>query len=212
MNKARLRLTVLVAALAVLLGGLIGGVAAKYIWSTELSGKITFSAKLAEKVELLEHEAIRNTDGSYVLGAETVTSNAYTLLPGVDVPKDPYLRVTGKTPIAAYLFLEVKEALDPAYLSYTVDPALWTKLTVSGANGGTVYVYKTLLDGDFADGSVSILNPQQITVSQKLKFTSPTNALTFWGLMAEASAIEQGTMTYEAHAAAVYTEFTQTAP
>lgn len=214
MDKVRVRLILLVAVLSVILGGLIGGVAAKYTWSTEITGTVTFSAKLAEGILLKEHKAGKNLDGSYTLDANTeVSTNAYTLLPGLDIPKDPFITVSGKTPIEAYLFVEVAESadLDTDILSYTLDDH-WTPLSVSGKNGGNVYVYNSILDGSSADLTVNILKGRTLTVSQKLKTAKATNALTFYGFMAETAAAEKGTMTFAEHAAKVYQTMTESTP
>lgn len=210
MDKVRIRLILLVAVLSVILGSLIGGVAAKYIWSTEITGTVTFSAKLAESILLKEHQANKGADGSYSLDANTeVSANTYTLLPGLDIPKDPFITVTGKTPIAAYLFVEVVESaeLDTDILSYSLDDH-WTPLSVAGKHGGKVYVYSSILDGGSADLTVNILKGQTLTVSQKLKAAKSANALTFYGLMAETAAVEKGSMAYADHAAAVYSAMT----
>ena len=216
MDKVRVRLILLVAVLSVILGSLIGGVAAKYIWSTEFSGKVTFSAKLAESIVLLESEAIKNNDGSYTLNtAKPVSENSYTLLPGLDIPKDPYITVHRKTPIAAYLYVEVVESKDyrEGILQYSLDDR-WKKLDIAGKNGGQVYVYmnegKTAplaISNDPEDFTVNILKGQTLTVSQELKSALSSNALTFYGLMAEAaqdSAISGTVGTFD-HSANVYT-------
>ena len=118
---SRTRLIVLLL-LALLLIGLISFAGAKYVTTITHHATITFSASLAENVILQEHKAVRQTDGSYALvtqkyandfpddeySAETfVHENSYTLIPGLDIPKDPKITILNKTPIKAFLFLEV---------------------------------------------------------------------------------------------------------
>lgn len=144
--------------LAVVVIGLLSGTAiAKYIYSEELTSTVTFSASLAESLLLEEHEAIRNADGSYTLGTKTipytntngdeVEGNSYKLLPGVDVPKDPYVKVVNKTATAAYLFIEVQDTTS-ASITYMVDSVNWKHLGVTGPNSGAVYVYKNSANPD----------------------------------------------------------------
>ena len=201
----------LIAAVTVLLiASLIGGAVGKYITTVSVPGKVTFIASLAEEVLLQEHKAIRNPDGSYSLTDEIAAadlngnSNVYELLPGLDIPKDPHIRVIGKTSIDAYLFVEVVEkgdvALAEKVITYTVDSNYWLKLNdVTGKNGGTVYVHaedgtaKKLTDAIDSSYTVPILaplvekKPETIRVSQKLITTPNTgdDILSFYATLGE---------------------------
>lgn len=179
----------------VLLGVLIGSAAAKYIYSEELTSTVTFSASLAESLLLQEHEAVRQADGSYklntsLLPTDTKKGNTYELLPGLDVPKDPFVTVVNKTPIGAYLFIEVQSTLNDA-IYFEIDDTKWKKLSITGKD---IYVYK---DADNPNGlvltnencpttGISILKTPdgaaaQIKVSQNLieKNTADPDLLTF---------------------------------
>ena len=131
-----------------------GSVAAKYIKEQQIPGKIKLEAELAESIEVYEHVPSRQTDGTYVLSDtdETKTGYEYVLMPGVDVPKDPTVRVTGYTGIPAYLFVKVEGTM-PATVTYAVDTAKWTAL-------GTDYPgvwYTTLGASDAGDVEVPVL-------------------------------------------------------
>lgn len=87
-------------------------VGATYAYLTASSGPVknTFVAGGAVKqgdLELFEHVAKKNADGSYTLDpAKKTDGNAYTVMPGVDLPKDPTVNVKAASG-AYYLFVEV---------------------------------------------------------------------------------------------------------
>ena len=112
-----------------------GVVVGKYMTTfTAGSGTVTVSAKLAGSLAVQEHKAQRQSDGTYTLSAtETVTTNAYILMPGVDIPKDPRVVITGKTEIPAYLYLTVDCTNDA--ITYTLADH-WVQV-----DGGDTYVY-----------------------------------------------------------------------
>ena len=207
-KKSRLMIAaVAVILLAVLISSAIG----KYVTTVSVPGKVTFTAKLAGGMVLQEHKAERNADGSYTLTGQIATAdengyfNGYDLIPGLDIPKDPHIVITGKTDVKAYLFVEVVENGDVGLQDKVITYAMtndWLKLTGTGKNGGTVYVYKgTGTSGKALDhniGSpwtVQILAPlaednnNHIRVSQKLITTGSTgdDMLTFYASMGEAA-------------------------
>lgn len=158
-----------------LLCGLIGSTYAKYVKQQTLEGTVTIKANLG-KIELREHKAVRQEDGSYTLDKNSeVVANSYILLPGLDIPKDPFVRITDKTPIEAYVFVEVVSGLAGSAVTFEVDVydadsnpnGNWIKLSgVTGKNGGTVYVYKETVTSDI--GPIHILKGNTVTVGQKL--------------------------------------------
>lgn len=168
-KQFRTRLTVLIL-LVLLLIGLIGFAEAKYATTISYRGTITFSASLATSVILQEHKAVPQADGSYVLGTEVVKENTYRLLPGLDIPKDPHIIIEGKTPIPAYLFVEVTDTLDVP-VTYQMDDN-WLELTdIPKTDGVKVYYYrKALTNDDMTDGKITIqiLKDDKVTVSQYL--------------------------------------------
>lgn len=169
--RARLRLLIV---LTLLLLGMIGFASAKYVQTISFQGSVTFTASLAENVILQEHKSVANSDGSYKLGEAVVKNNTYTLLPGLDIPKDPHIIIEGKTPIPAYLFVEVVDQIGNDAVKWQIDTANWVELknsesqNVVGNNGGKVYVYKTPLTDTNVPTSINVLNEQKITVGQHL--------------------------------------------
>lgn len=215
MKRKYSRLMVAAVFAVLLIGGLVSFTRAKYVTVINLQGKVTVTARLADSVEVLEHKAVPQGDGSYVLknGAkisesetlpnETVTLNQYDLLPGLDIPKDPFIRIKGKTPIEAYLFVEVVDKMSTIEIGEQKTSPLtyqlssnWMKLDVSGANGGTVYVYienemAKVFDED-DNGDFYIIKNNQIQVSQYLlqygvKYTENTeDFISFYATLGEA--------------------------
>lgn len=172
--RTRLRLLII---LSLLLLGMIGFVVGKYITTIEKKGRVTFTAKLAEAVILQEHTAQRQADGSYNLVEPFVTENTYYLIPGLDIPKDPHIVIEEKTPIPAYLFVEVVDKLDTNLVegetkkpvSYSMATG-WTELEgITGADGSKVYYYNAVIDQDFSAYPIYILKDNKVTVSQYLR-------------------------------------------
>lgn len=134
-------------------------VGATYAYLTASSGPVknTFVAGGAVKqgdLELFEHVANKNADGSYTLDPTKETNgNAYTVMPGVDLPKDPTVTVE-KASGEYYLFVEVTKGSGFASvtvgektgtpLSCNVDATKWEKLDIAGKE---VYVYYVNKDG-----------------------------------------------------------------
>lgn len=156
----------LVAALALLA---IADLRAKYVTTVDLTGAVRFTADLAVDVTLWEHQAKRNSDGTYTLSAtETINTNTYVVMPGVDIPKDPTITITTKSAIPAYLYVEIVDN-SPSSVTYTLDEQ-WERLTT--ISGRTVYVYN--YDGAYnfppedAEGNITIniIKSQVITVGQ----------------------------------------------
>ena len=189
---------------------LIGSAVGKYVRSFTLEeATVTFTAKLATSITLQEHEAVRQSDGSYQLSGETATKMSYTLIPGLDVPKDPHVTIKGKTPIDAYLFAEVVDKTPNGAITYAISEK-WKKLDTSGKNGGEVYVYTNggeapvvvdeAVGQDFA---VYLLENDKITVGQKLLSTTTNDVLQFYACMGE-TAFSEITGNTVAKAAEVY--------
>ena len=161
-NKKRYLTIASVLLAAVLIIALVVGLSsAKYKTEKRLTGDVKFTVKLADKILIQEHEAVRQDDGSYVLDMEKVVEEQpYDLMPGVDVPKDPYITVEGKTPIPAYLYVEIVEGSNfpvvvdengeiTPLIKYNVTgdwkPLVDNGIPVTGLNGGKVYVYNDIL-------------------------------------------------------------------
>lgn len=175
---------------------------AKYIKDVPFTGNVTFKADLAETFTLTETKAERQTsegtyDGTYILSGEQVTQNTYILMPGVDVPKDPKITITGKTAVPAYLYVEVCSNL-PTTVTYYMATG-WEDLEITGPNGGKVYVYGTVLNGTTPNLTIPILENDTLKVSQNL-LRGTTATMTFYGYMAQqVSAYANATETFTAN-------------
>lgn len=199
MKQNRSRLIPLLILVVLLISGLVGGAVGKYIKTLQFDGTVTFSATLADNMVLQEHQVERKLDGHYEtidaiipteVDGSTVNTNQYVLLPGQDIPKDPYIEITGKTSIPAYLFVEVVDGTADT-LTYTMADH-WVKLTgVEGKHKGTVYVYgnaNTETPIAIKDGSLTvypILEDNKVTVSQELRHGGAPGKLDFFACMGE---------------------------
>lgn len=215
----------LLIAVILLISMAIGATYAKYVTQKPLEGTVTIKAELGT-IELWEHLAEDlDGDGEYTLNTtKEVTSNTYKLLPGLDVPKDPFIRITGKTPIEAYVFLKVvtniqtdnedmntdENLADDHNVSYTLT-ANWLKIkeTTAGDVTTAVYVYSSdgatpaKVDETFGtngNGIISVLKDNTIYVSQKLNVPTAGVYLNFSACMYEVAsgdnALTVGTVAY----------------
>lgn len=105
----------------------------------------TYGKLVEGEFKLLEHEAVLQADGSYKLTETEVLRNEYKVVPGCELPKDPFIKVTVTE--KAYLFLVVCDSL-PKEVSWNIDTDNWEALTheegkqVSFDGKNPVYVYK----------------------------------------------------------------------
>ena len=196
--KKQIRTPLLVLLLVILVLSVIAGtgqVSAKYTTTITHKGTLYIKTNLAEDVQIQEHKANRQSDGSYALTDQLVHKNEYILIPGLDIPKDPFVTVTGKTPIDAFLFLEVVKKTGSSAISYTVDDEHWQETNFTPKNeNGTVYLHigtdgKPLILGKNTPDSytVPILKNNTVEVSQKL-LSNPvqeTNPLEFYVYLIE---------------------------
>lgn len=174
---------------------LIGGIAARYMHTETLEAKVVFSAGLTEELKLIEHEAKRQPDGSYKLSSKETGNNQYTVMPGVDIPKDPQIVMTDKSAVDAYVYIEVTGDC-PDGLTYNME-SCWKPLeNVVGVNGGKVYVYSdtqgnpVVLDENFKQPSIGIIEGNRITVSHRIHQMEDFS-LSFYAYMAQISTPEE---------------------
>lgn len=158
------------------------GVYAKYVMDQALTGQASITAKLGE-ITLLEHKATKQNDGSYTLDANnTVQSNTYSVvLPGLDIPKDPYVQITNKSPIPAYVYLVIENDSLPSSMTYSLE-SHWTLVT---ENPKKVYVYSDN-NGAMkvsADITISVLQNNTVYVSQHLSDLTGNVELSFSACM-----------------------------
>ena len=169
--------------------------------------------KLAEDLTLVEHLVTAKADGEYTYAKKdgaTITQvssaaeasiaengNSYQVMPGMELPKDPTITITGKTAAPAYLYFEVvnplpKDDTESTTGKYTYSFDGWTKLNVVGANGGEVYVYGPTTDGtiitaDNVKTAYPILTDNKITVRSDATDLAKNTTMTFYAYLAQAT-------------------------
>ena len=113
------------------------GIFSKYRTELVLANQVDYTNTLAESFRLLDVPVTIQEDGSYAVDsssdAQTTSGFSYKLIPGVTLPAAPYVEITGKAEIPAYLYIEVKNTNDD--VSLTFDNS-WTLL--SGVTGKKV--------------------------------------------------------------------------
>lgn len=188
----RLNGALLVAVLV--LASLVCGTAyAKYVKQETFTGTMTLTAQLGS-ITVKESEAVRQSDGSYILTSTQVKTNSYELLPGLDIPKDPTVTVDKESAIPVYVFLEVEQTAGEGVITFTVDDVWQTVAGVTGIHGGQVYVYAP--GGSPAVvtenvPSINVLTGQTVTVSQKLKQVTGPVEILFYAEMRQITAADQ---------------------
>lgn len=150
---------------------------------------------LASGLTLEESQAVKDADGSYSLGSTKVYSNSYEAMPGMTLPKDPTITITGKTEAPAYLYLETVDRLPDAYV-WTLN-SNWVEVDdLTGKHGGTVYVWtengSSVITGTGADQTYNIIADNQITIAadtegSALVTTDSNKTLTFYAYLAQST-------------------------
>lgn len=130
--------------------------------------KNTFTAAgLASKFTLDESKATQQTDGSYTLDVnDRVQENTYSVVPKVNLDKDPTVHVKLEKNVGAYVFLAVDNNLGDG-LTATIDDTQWTALNKTyTANGAEWTIYYKQLAGSAtpAQVDINVLAGQQIVV------------------------------------------------
>ena len=193
MKKRKFHIRLLL--LLVLLVSLTGFAVGKYFRTLPShSSQVTFTAKLADSFVLRESKAEKQSDGTYKLSDTEYKTDAdkpYALIPGVYIPKNPHVIITGKSEIPAYLFIEVVDATPNNALVFSLTEK-WIATTLKAPqHGGTVYVYST--DGSSpaqitSDLTVYILKGNIVEVRQTLLSGNKDNQLVFYAYLEEAVA------------------------
>lgn len=145
-------------------------VAGTYAYLTAQTNQVknTFTAAgLASEFSLDESRAHQQPDGSYTLdAADRVQENTYSVVPKVNLAKDPTVHVTLEKNVGAYVFLAVDNNLGNG-LTATID-SVWKELgtTYTDAKGVEWTMYYKQLDGSEkpAQVDINVLAGQQIVV------------------------------------------------
>ena len=145
-------------------------VAGTYAYLTAQTDTVTntfTAAGLASSFSLDESQANQQPDGSYTLNVATrVQENQYSVVPKVNLAKDPTVHVTLEKNVGAYVFLAVDDNLGNG-LTATIDDTQWTALNKTyTANGAEWTIYYKQLAGSEnpAQVDINVLANQQIVV------------------------------------------------
>ena len=174
------------------------------VTNTFVAGKIIIDE---DDFVLQEHQAVAALDqdqkpkgtGFYALNSTLVQTNEYVVVPGVDLPKDPFVKVT---PAAnAYVYIAVSSTL-PEGMSYKIDGTQWTELKngdeqVKNAQGDLIYTAKAGVLAPAVTQTLNILDGKTVTVTgqfnpSKLEVSPETakKALTFNAYLVQAGSFE----------------------
>ena len=189
--------TLTIAIALVLVVALAVGATWAYLTSTTNTITNTFVAgKLFDQgggIKLQEKAVTQNTDGTYVIAADAAwqdTGINYVVQPGVDLPKQPAVKVNDLT-AKAYLFVGVKGDPKDGF-TWSVDTDKWSPLmngeTQVEKDGYKIWVLKT----DAANGSYDILTGNKVTVGKDLDPATLTDAndITFQAYICQAAGFD----------------------
>ena len=169
--------------LLLLAASLMGAALGKYSKKFQVyENSVQFTAELAESMAIVESNPEKQASGEYTLASTKVTnaSLTYTLIPGLDIPKDPRIVITGKTQIPAYLYLTVTDTSHSA-ITYNL-ATCWENVqdnTYVYTGTGTEPVQIT------GDIEVPILADNRIYVSQTLLSSGEAGGISFSAKLTE---------------------------
>ncbi len=218
-ERQRRRLLATIAVLSVILVSLCSAVYAKYVKTDTISGTLNITADIGN-ISVKEHLYIQNADGSYsqtdtLLPNGSNIGNEYVLIPGVDIPKDPFVVVEKPNDIPVYIFLIINEAPKEDTVTWVMEND-WQHIPLSKdhySGSGWVYVYT----GSGTDPAVvtdsmpkiPVLKNNQIIVSQFLLqpdggkiYTSQT--ISFTAYMYQVASVDKSGQTDLQHAIDVF--------
>lgn len=197
-NTKMKKKTLTIAIALVLVVALAVGATWAYLTSTTNTITNTFVAgKLFDQggsIKLQEKAVTKNADGTYVIAADAAWQDKgieYVVQPGVDLPKQPAVKVDGLT-AKAYLFVGVKGEKINGKFDWNVDTAVWSPL-MNGETQVTKDGYKIwVLTGDVANNSYDILTGNKVTVGKTLDPDTLTaaNNITFQAYICQAAGFE----------------------
>ena len=161
------RLAAILLILTLVSSWLISGLLAKYA-----SGKASADGgRVARtgRVAVLEHEAVLS-GGIYTLDMDSVvTGNTYTaVLPGTDIPKDPYVYLDGSQEVAYKVYVEICTDV-PDSVSYTVGTSFTATDEFAPSHGGMVYKYNQPVPAATEMSIGPIIRGNVITVSDSFR-------------------------------------------
>lgn len=178
--------------------------------TTAVVNTFTYSAGANIDLELFETQSAEDDTHIY--------AQNYTVIPDETVHKDPTLKLTTET--SSYLYFEIIDELNAAVAGvadYTIG-SNWTELkdtsnqSVTGPNGGKVYVYNDTVTGtDGTNGEFNIFDG--LTFDGSVMTNENTASLnnteiTLYGYAVQATAAGDGGNAYSAWTTAAFTAAT----
>ena len=186
-----------IAIVLVLVVALAVGATYAYLTATTKAVTNTFVAgKLFDQngsIKLQERVVTKNTDGTYKIAADAAWQDEgiqYMVQPGVDLPKQPAVKVTGLD-TKAYLFIGVKGKTMEGF-TWSVDAGIWSPL-MNGETQVEKAGYKIwVLKNDVANDTYDILTGNQVTVGKNLDPSTLTadNDITFQAYICQAAGFD----------------------
>ena len=164
-----------------------------YLSKTSNEVKNTFVAANLDVTLLLDETVVELKDdsvpGDYQFKTpkanNRTTAQSYSLVPGVDVPKDPIVTVEGLNQ-KAYLFIEVVDTT-PTTLTWTLD-GRWTKLgSETGKNGGQIYYLNSAVNPNTGKQTFNIIEGEVVEVDSSYAKPTGEEALTYYAYLCQYS-------------------------
>ena len=127
-----------------------------------------------------------SADTVYTFGSGTADGMEYLVVPGMDIPKDPYISVDGKNQTPCYLYIEVIQEHVPETVSFALEEDWILLADVPGRFGGDVYTYRTIIGPKEKHERIGIIEDQKLYVSQSYSAGDPFR-IAFRGYMIQAA-------------------------
>ena len=182
-------------------------VGATWAYLKDSSGPITntfVAGKLFDQnggIKLQERVVTKKTDGTYEIKADAAWQDEgiqYVVQPGVDLPKQPAVKVTGLD-TKAYLFVGVKGETKDGF-SWSVDTEKWAPLkngdTQVEKDGYKIWVLKT----DVTNDTYDILAGDKVTVGKDLDpdTLTPANNIEFQAYICQSAGFSDAAAAFDA--------------
>ena len=171
-RNIRKPLLVVLALVLVSVASVMGTLAYLKASTTPVINTFVSAALTTSNLTLDESEAISQGSGVYTLDTSSrKQANNYSLVPGVNVPKDPQISYD-QIDVDAYLFVKATDGTD-ANITWTIDDTEgWTLVT------GTTNVWYKAVDATNTAGTVGIIKDDIVNVGKDYASTT-TETLEF---------------------------------
>lgn len=134
-----------------------------------------------------EHGLDEDEFGDYTLNGTLTNGNTYNVVPGVTLPKDPFVQLKRANTTPAYLFVEVVNEA-PSVFGFVMDEQ-WKALGIQGNNGGDIYVLSA--DGTSAAVLKNVDTTYNIIKDKQVKVANAESAQALGLVDAEGNAVDK---------------------